>query len=96
MQIRKDSSEYEAENTYLLFDDSSDENVEFEDDITDLVNMKSKEPENGDFALITLSPLNSTQKTLTYIGKIINLTEDNEQLYEVDFYRQSKLMGRFF
>ncbi|GBN59777.1 hypothetical protein AVEN_211121-1 [Araneus ventricosus] len=64
---------------------SRNENVEFEDDETDLVNKKSKEPENGDFAL---KPLNSKQKTLHYVGKIINLTrEDVEQIYEVDFYR---------
>lgn len=77
-------------------EDTIDPAEEFTDDPLEFSNLAAKVPEIGDSVLVMLTPVNSSKK-LYYVAKICDkFSEDDNLLFDVEFFRQTrKMKGRF-
>ena len=88
------SSDYSENDHISVYEESSD----FEEDFSELDQHSelTADPQTGDFVLVKLVPVNSSN-AIYYVGQITDVTtDDGEKEYLVEFYRQSrKMCGRF-
>ena len=89
------SSDYSENDNISVHEESSD----FEEDFSELdqhSELTAEDPRTGDFVLVKLVPVNSSD-AIYYVGQITDVTtDDGKKEYLVEFYRQSrKMCGRF-
>ena len=89
------SSDYSENGHISVHEESSD----FEEDFSELdqhSELIAKDPRTGNFVLVKLVPINSSN-AIYYVGQITDVTtDDGKKEYLVEFYRQSrKMCGRF-